>query len=196
MIKIILATNSPRRKEIFKMIKLKFKVIPPKIDESSIIKNHSYPIKYCRELAYQKAYSIAKGHNKSYVIGADTIVYNNNYIVGKPKDKSTVIKNLKSLSGKSHIVYTAVNIINISKNINKSFIEKTIVTFNTLSCENVNFYINYYNPFDKAGGYGIQDGGSIFIKKIDGCYLNVVGFPLSKFYKLFNKIILNHDKKI
>ena len=184
--KIILASASPRRKEILRMINLKFIVLASNFDESSIpIFND--PIKYCTKLAIAKAKIISNKYPNSYVIGSDTIVYCNKKILGKAKNYSEAIKHLEILSNKRHEVYTAVSLINKTNKIQKSFIDKTSVFFNKLSHSDIEYYVKNHNPFDKAGSYAIQDWSSIFVKKIDGCFYNVVGFPLAKFYKLFSK---------
>ena len=188
---IILASKSQRRIELLKKINLKFKSIDSKLDELSIQKKHDNPKIYCSKLAFKKAKIVSSKSKESLVIGADTIVYNNRRILEKPINKKEAIEHLKSLSNNTHKVYTAVHILNKSKNINKSFIEETKVTFYNLEKKEINYYIDCYKPYDKAGSYGIQDWSSIFVKKIEGCFYNVVGFPLPKFYKLFTKILKN-----
>ena len=187
---IILASKSPRRKDILEKINLKFKIIESKYIET---KKSTAQDKYCIEMAYKKALDVAKNYNNSLVIGADTIVSYKNKILGKPKDLKEAYKYLKLLSNKSHYVYTGVSLLVVSKNINLSFYEKTKVSFLKLNDKDINYYIDNFKPIDKAGAYGIQDAGSIMVKKINGCFYNVVGFPLSKFYKLAsnNKIINN-----
>ena len=184
--KIILASKSPRRKEILKKITNNFKVHPSNFDESSIPINDN-PEKYCKDLALYKAADISNKFPDKYIIGADTIVYCNNKILGKPKNNLDAKEHLLLLSNKEHIVYTAVALVNKSKKIKKSFIAKTNVLFYELNINDVNYYIENYKPFDKSGSYAIQDWSSIFVKKINGCFYNVVGFPLSKFHKLFGE---------
>jgi len=189
-VNIILASKSPRRKEILEKNNLKFKIIESKyIEEEATISQKNY----CIKMAYNKALDIAKIYNNSLVIGADTIVSFKNKILGKPKDLDEAYTYLKLLSNSTHYVYTGVSLILMSKKIELSFSEKTEVTFNKLNDIDINHYIDNFNPMDKAGAYGIQDVGSILIKKINGCFYNVVGFPISKFYKLTgdNKIIRN-----
>ena len=151
------------------------------------------PKKYCTKLAFEKAGKVSKKFKDDLIIGADTIVYFDNTIIGKPKDKKDAFKYLKKLSNNTHYVYTGVSILNYNLNLNTSLIDETKVTFNKLSDNEINYYIDNYKPYDKAGAYGIQDWSSIFVKKIDCCFYNVVGFPLSKFYKLFNTLNLNKD---
>ena len=184
--KIILASASPRRKDILRMINLKFKVFPSNFNESSI-PIYKDPTKYCSKLAIEKAKVVSNKYPNSYIIGADTIVYCDKKILGKAKNYSEAIKHLKLLNNKRHDVYTAVSLVNKTNKIQKSFIDKTSVFFNKLSHSDIEYYVKKHNPFDKAGSYAIQDWSSVFVKKIDGCFYNVVGFPLAKFYKLFSK---------
>ena len=185
--KIILASASPRRKEILKKLNLEFTIHPSNFDENTIPVDNNNPKKYCKDLAIQKALIISNRFPDSFIIGADTIVYCNNKILGKPKNYSEAKEHLKLLSNKQHDVYTAVSLLNKINKVQKSFIDKTSVFFHKLDYTDIEFYIKYYKPFDKAGSYAIQDWSSVFIKKIDGCFYNVVGFPLSKFHKLFSK---------
>ena len=187
-INIILASKSPQRKKIIDKLNFSYGVIKSTINEKEIIENYKDPISACKKIAQLKATEISNLYPKSLIIGADTIVYLNNSIIGKPKNKIEAFDILNQLSGKRHVVYTAVSTILKSKNINKIIIDKTYVTFNTLQESDIRYYIDNFEPLERAGAYGIQDWSSVFIKKIDGCYYNVVGFPLPKFYKLFKKI--------
>jgi len=184
--KIILASKSPRRIEILNKINLNFKAINSNYDESLIRINHKNPSNYCQMLATKKAKIVSDRFDDTFVIGADTIVYHKNKILGKPKNKQEAIFYLKLLSNSNHSVYTGITLINKNKKINKSFFDKTFVHFNKIYLKDIKYYINNYNPYDKAGSYGIQGWSSIFVKKINGCFYNVIGFPLPKFYKLFS----------
>ena len=133
-----------------------------------------------------KSKVVSKKFPNHYVIGADTIVVLNNKILNKPLNKKEAINHLNLLSDNKHIVYTGVSLINLSQNIKKSFIEKTTVYFNKLNNNEINNYVTKFKPYDKAGGYAIQEYSNVFVKKINGCFYNVVGFPLPKFYKLLN----------
>ena len=184
---IILASKSPRRKILLEKANLKFKILESNFCEKNNNLNHNRPSYYCRDLAKLKSIDVANNFTDSLVIGADTIVYKNGIIYNKPKNKSEAISHLKALSNDTHIVYTGVALIIKSKNIKLSFYEKTFVTFYKLNNSDINFYINKYKPYDKAGAYGIQDWSMIFVKGIKGCFNNVIGFPISKFYKLSTK---------
>ncbi len=186
--KFILASKSPRREEILKKAGINFKIIPSNIDESKIKKNLS-PHDYCMRLAQLKADKISKKHTDCTIIGADTIVVINNIILNKPKNYDQSIDMLKKLSGNTHQVLTGVSIQNQSLNINYSLYDTSSVTFYNLSDDEISNYIKKYNPLDKAGSYGIQDGSAIFIKKIVGSYDNIVGFPISKVYQFLKKYL-------
>ena len=138
--------------------------------------------------ARKKAKDVAKDHPRSLVIGADTVVFLDGKILGKPKDNKSSKKMLLSLSGRTHEVITGVSLININSKLDITFNERTFVSINTLSNEHIYNYIDSYKPYDKAGSYGIQDGFSVHIEKIKGCYYNVMGFPISKFYYHYNNI--------
>jgi len=180
--KYILASKSPRRAEILKNSGFNFKIIPSKIDESKVSVNLK-PEDYCVELAKSKSKNIANQYINYTVIGSDTIVYINGKILNKPKDFNDAKEMLNMLSGNTHEVFSGVSVKNINLNINISFYEKTEVTFYKVSSKEITNYINEFKPFDKAGSYGIQDGSKIFIKKINGSYENIMGFPISKFYQ-------------
>ena len=182
---IILASKSKRRKELLEKINVKFRIIDSNFDESKIKKFDVKPNILCSKLAFEKANKVSMNYHQDLVIGADTIVYKNGKILGKPKNRDEAFSHLRLLSGKTHEVYTAVHILNKNKNINEKLIDQTKVTFHKLNNDEINYYIDNHNPFDKAGSYGIQGWSSIFVKNIQGCFYNVVGFPLPKFYKLF-----------
>ena len=188
--KFILASSSPRRQSLLQRIQLNFDVIPPNVDESLISYDGS-PIGYCSTLANLKANDISEHFKNELVIGADTIVFFDNEVLGKPKNETSAISMLKKLSGNTHQVYTSVCIKNQSKKINHTFTEITTVTFRKLKEKEIYYYINNFTPYDKAGSYGIQDWSTIFVKEIKGCYDNVVGFPVSKFYQELNKLNIN-----
>ena len=120
---------------------------------------------------------------RQIVIGADTIVYLNGEILGKPKNKEESFNMLNKLSGNTHKVITGVSIAFNEINILRTFSDTTRVTVRTIPAEDIQYYIDNYSTLDKSGSYGIQDWFSVWIKKIDGCYYNVMGLPISKFYK-------------
>ena len=187
---IILASKSPRRKTLLEKANINFKIFDSRIDEKKIKFNEN-PAYYCKKLAEKKCAFATKKFKKSLIIGADTIVYHNKMVFNKPKNKKEAIYHLNTLSGKTHTVYTGVCLIIKEKNIKINFYDKTYVEFHKINDYYINHYIDNYKPYDKAGSYGIQDWSMIFVKRINGCFNNVVGFPVSKFYKLAseNKVI-------
>jgi len=178
--KIILASKSPRRKELLEKIGMDIEIYPSNIDEKRIsIEN---PVEYVKKLARLKAENIGSLHPGSWVIGADTIVVIHDQIIGKPRSKADAISILKKLNNRDHFVYTAFCICNQASNsyTMKSVIKsvKTKVYFKNLTDNEIEWYVNTKEPFDKAGGYGIQGVGSFIVKKISGSYTNVVGLPV------------------
>ena len=185
---IILASSSPRRKEILQMFNLEFNVHPSNIDENINIKN---PYEFVQSLSYNKAKDVSDKNPDSLVIGCDTIVHINDKILGKPVNEEDAFSMLKLLSGKCHEVATGISLVCKNKNINLTSHEITKVYFNNLSDEEILSYIKTGEPLDKAGSYGIQGLASVFVEKIDGCYFNVVGLPTSKLYNLLGRIGVN-----
>ena len=192
LISNILASSSPRRKKILEQIRFEFSVVPSNINEDFSI--GLPPEAFTEHWAREKAKDIAKDNPQSLVIGADTVVILDGKILGKPKDNKSSKKMLLSLSGRTHEVITGVSLININSKLDITFNERTFVSINTLSNEHIYNYINSYKPYDKAGSYGIQDGFSVHIEKIRGCYYNVMGFPVSKFYNLYNFILKSNHR--
>jgi len=186
MTDIILASSSPRRKQLFQMMGISCTIDPSDIEE--IIQPDRNPEYNVCSLAEQKAKNVAQRHINSIIIAADTIVVRDGIILGKPDSSADAADMLRSLSGNHHYVYSGIAVLLLNNNgvseQHVTFFEKTKVTFSTLDESEINQYIATGSPMDKAGAYGIQDDyGSIFIKKIEGDYYNVVGFPVNKFYQ-------------
>jgi len=183
----ILGSNSPRRKEILKEVGLHFSIYPSNIDENfnKEIELEDIPV----FLAEKKANALKnKLKENDILITADTIVIYKNELLSKPENSYQAKEMLEKLSGKSHKVITGVCLL--SKNNKSIFSSKTIVTFNDLDKFEIEFYVNKYKPFDKAGSYGIQEWvGLIGVKKIEGSYTNVVGLPASMVYTELKKFI-------
>lgn len=174
--KIILGSSSPRRADILKKLKLDFEIIPSPYVEPHDRTDFSYA--YVEDLAYNKALEVAKILNEqAQVIGADTIVVIDNKILGKPKDKQEAFEMLKMLSGKTHFVVTSIAVVNAPSLEFKIKSTTTYVTFEQLTDEQINYYINNYKPFDKAGSYGIQELPEGYIKSFEGSLDNVIGLP-------------------
>ena len=179
--KIILASKSPRRAEILKMIKVNFIVAPSNIKEeiNPKIEQNETAI----NISKAKAEAISHKYPNDIIIGADTIVVFNEQIFGKPKDINESKKMIKTLSGNSHKVITGVTIMHKRLGTLKTFSEITEVFVQKIPTEKIDYYINNFNTLDKAGSYGIQEWFSVWIKKINGCYYNVMGLPISKLYR-------------
>lgn len=174
-----------RRQEILKDLGFNFKIIPADIDETS---DKDLLVDKIQDIAYKKAYHIAKKNEKEFVLAADTIVEKDSEVLGKPKNKEDVIKYLKKLSNTSHRVITAYALINIEKNIHITDVDISEVKFYEISDEEINWYIDTGEPFDKAGAYGIQGQGRIFIERINGDFFSIMGFPIAKFMKELKKL--------
>lgn len=174
--RIILASASPRRKELLRLIFPEFDIIPADVDETlpDGIDPEYAPI-YLSEI---KAKAICKEHPDALIIAADTVVISNGEILGKPTDKEDAERMLRSLSGKTHSVITGCCISSGKKL--KSFFVKSLVTFYPLSDREIADYISTGEPMDKAGAYGIQGGAALFTEKIEGDYFNIVGLPVSR----------------
>ncbi len=184
--KIVLASRSPRRAQLLKQIGLKFITDPSSFDEEGV--QLTDPDSLVRLISENKGMQVASRHANALIIAADSIVVLNKRIMGKPADANEARKMLSDLSNNTHTVYSGVFVAetDLNNNINSSFSlsERTKVTFSPLTTHEIDRYIDSGSPFDKAGGYGIQDDtGSLFVKKIDGDFYNVVGFPLNAFYQ-------------
>lgn len=175
----ILASKSPRRKELLEQIHLHFSIVTSEVEEK--IDNTLTPEEQVVSLAMQKAEAVFKNHEDKIVLGADTIVVIDGKILGKPKDEAEAIEMLKQLSGRTHEVITGVVIRSKEKNI--SFYEKAEVTFFPLTEEEIMTYVQSKEPLDKAGAYGIQGLGATLVEKINGDYFTIVGLPIAKVYR-------------
>ncbi|MCU9614015.1 Maf family protein [Caldibacillus lycopersici] len=179
MARLILASSSPRRREILKQVQHNFEIIISDVDET--IEEILPPEQVVMTLASKKAHAVAKHYPDAYVIGADTVVYLAPQILGKPANKVAAKQMLVNLSGKTHTVYTGISVIHGSQE-ETSFV-KTDVTFWELSEKEIEHYIQTGEPFDKAGSYGIQGYGATLVKSINGDYFSVVGLPIAKLYR-------------
>lgn len=182
----VLASKSPRRRELLKKIGIQAEIMRADVDESSI--EDLPPEQTVIELALLKATDVAKYfRGNTYVIGADTIVCFDGEILGKPKSIDDAKRMLRLLSGKKHSVYTGYCVVHCKSGNIVSKYEKTDVYFKELSDREIDAYVKTREPMDKAGAYGIQEKGSLFVEKIDGDYFNVVGLPVCALAKLFEK---------
>ena len=186
MEKIVLASASPRRRELLEQIGIKFDIVVSNEPEDEIDKSLS-PENYTSEIALMKACNVAKKltgtkRKDSLIIAADTVVYSDGKILGKPKDSDDAFRILKSLSGKAHEVYTGICVMRLTDGYATSKSIKTTVKFKELTDKTIKAYIKTGEPADKAGAYGIQGRGAVLVEEICGDYFNVVGLPLSALY--------------
>ena len=173
---IILASQSPRRHQLLKLVADDFVIEASDITED--LDNTVIINKAIEELAYKKAFKVFKKHPEDIVVGADTIVLLKEEVLGKPKDREDAIAMLMKLSDNIHYVLTGVSIL--SKQASSSFNVVTQVVFYKLSEKHIVDYVDEYKPFDKAGAYAIQDKAATFIKEIHGDYYNIMGLPVAR----------------
>jgi len=184
MDRLVLASQSPRRKQLLEWAEIDFEVVVSETDESypSHLDINDVPIHIARAKALAVKEKLKKERT---ILAADTIVVLDNIVIGKPKDRTDAVNILTALSGKKHFVITGVVIINDGKE--KSFSDTTEVLFHELTKEQIEFYVDKYKPYDKAGAYAIQEWiGVVGIKSINGDFYNVMGLPVSRVVKLLN----------
>ena len=186
MKKIILASSSPRRKQLLKQIGLEFVVDSSDIDE--ILNPRYKPRKQVEELSRQKAEAIAVKYDDAIIIAADTMIALGDEVLGKPTDEKSARKMLQKLSGKSHSIITGMTIIDTKSKRSTTLSVETIIYFQKLTPKEITNYIRLAKPFDKAGSYAIQDRGAIFIKRLEGDYFSSVGLPLFHLAKELKKL--------
>lgn len=190
MKEFVLASASPRRKELLNQIGIKFRTCTSKKEEE-ILRNK--PEDIVKDLSYTKARDVyERGNREAVVIGADTIVVVDEEVLGKPKDEAEAFAMIKKLQGDIHQVYTGVSIIWQQNNNThvSSFVAMTEVELYYMSDEEIRKYIATSEPYDKAGGYAIQGYFARYVKQINGDYNNVVGLPIGKLYQVMNSLNL------
>ncbi|MFY9398163.1 MAG: Maf family protein [Desulfomonilia bacterium] len=175
---IVLASASPRRRELLQRLGLSFRIAVPEVDES--IRAGEAPADFCLRISREKALSISLLMPGALVISADTIVVAHGKILGKPADEEEAREHLRLLKGATHEVYTGYAIIYGSRSAGRAV--RTLVRFQDMSEEEISWYVSTREPMDKAGSYGLQGIASIFISGIEGSYTNVIGLPLSELY--------------
>ncbi len=184
--KIILASASPRRQALLRQVGFQFETYASNIDEDSV--TGPDPETVVTVLSREKAKTVAMSFQDALIVGADTIVVLDGVILGKPKNHMDATRMLQSLSGREHVVYTGFTIHDRPSDKTVTAYEKTTVTFRSLARDEIEEYVQSGSPMDKAGAYGIQDDyGALFVERIEGCFYNVVGFPLTKFYQTLLK---------
>ena len=179
---LILASASPRRRRLLEGLSLAFRVIPAEFEEGG--HRGQAPCEVAAALAEGKALAVARRHPESLVIGADTIVVVDGEILGKPKDAGEAKSMLRRLSGRTHTVKTGVCLARVCESFVRTEVESTEVTFGELSDDLIERYVATGEPMDKAGAYGIQEVGATLVRRVDGCYFNVVGLPLFRLARM------------
>lgn len=174
--RIILASASPRRIELLGQLFGALEVIPSGIDEGSL--DGESPAEHVRRLAEEKARPVAKIHPDAWVIGADTIVFIDGLILGKPADAAQAQAMLTRLSGRTHLVYTGFSVMKLASGQKLTQAVESAVIFRKIAADEMNWYLNSDEPYDKAGAYAVQGQGAFFIREIRGSYTNVMGLPL------------------
>jgi len=179
--RLVLASQSPRRVLLLRQIGVNVDVIPSGVPEE--FNPLLSPAQNAATLALRKAEDVGRNLEDAIVIGADTIVVVGGEFLGKPESPDDAVRMLELLSGRTHTVYTGFALLDRPSNRAVSDVESTLVTFRKLPREEITEYVAGGSPMDKAGAYGIQDDyGAVFVIRIEGCFYNVVGFPLAKFY--------------
>jgi len=194
--KIILASKSPRRKYLLEQAGINFIVEPADIEE--VIQSSETPAEYVKRLSREKAGHVAAGHPDAWVVGADTIVVIDGDLLEKPCSKDEARQMLKSLSNRTHTVYTGFTLCCRNKGRLITRFVETDVEFKKLSNQEIEWYINTDEPFDKAGAYAIQGFGTFLVKRINGSYTNVVGLPVCEVIEILiaeNVINMRRDNQ-
>ncbi len=184
---IILASGSPRRREILNMLGFDFKVAAAECDETTTLKRPAEVVKLLSKRKAQCVKANKKYNDKDIIIGADTVVYCDGKILGKPKDKDDAFNMLRFLSGKTHYVYTGICVIKGNRIINEY--DKCAVRFTKMIDKDILEYVSTNEPMDKAGAYGIQGKGSAYIDKINGSFFTVMGLPCHLIAKILKEFL-------
>ena len=187
--KLFLASKSPRRAELLRRMGLPFEVLAVEIDEQAV--TITDPVARVLQLSRLKAEAVYDQVDMGLIVGADTVVFLDDRILGKPKNPDEAVRMLRALSGKTHDVFTGFTLLDVGGG-EVSDVERTAVTFRDLEPWEIRDYVATGGPLDKAGGYGIQDRSGFFVDRIEGCFYNVVGFPLTKFYEGLKRL-LDHE---
>lgn len=187
---LILASRSPRRAELLRLVGLRFDVIPSAASEDG---GPQEPVEHVLTMSRRKAEAVAETVAEGIVVGADTIVVVDGRILGKPTDPEDACRMLRTLSARAHHVFTGFTLLETSSRWSVSDFERTVVHFRPLGDEEIEAYVATGHPMDKAGAYGIQDESAVFVDRIEGCFYNVVGFPLAKFHQILKSFLLQNS---
>lgn len=194
--RIILASQSPRRRELLEMLGYPFEV---KVSEAEEKITSTNPAQVTEELSCQKAETVAEMIQEGLVIGADTVVSQDNKILGKPMDRQDAREMIQILQGRNHKVYTGVTVIErkAGREVRRvTFSEETIVKVASMTSKEVEEYISLPEPYDKAGGYAIQGTFAKYIQGIEGDYFNVVGLPIHRLYKVLKEFVVDNGVEL
>src|SRR5688500_6901089 len=176
--RLVLASASPRRRELLQQLGVPFEVIPAETEE--IAPKHLSPHEVCEVNAHRKARAVARQHPDALVIGADTVVALGLTIFGKPKDAEDAQKMLRALAGKTHQVITGIALMHLAARRERLFAVSTTVVFRKLTAAQIGEYVAKVHTLDKAGAYAIQEHGEMIVEKVNGSFFNVVGLPLER----------------
>lgn len=182
---LILASASPRRRELLSSLGLDFEVITSDVEE--LLAEGETPHDYVSRLAHAKARAVASGHEDRWVIAADTVVNLDKKILEKPRDEKEAASMLALIAGRTHRVFTGLTLMNLQRPFEQTLVEITEVTISRLSRQQIDWYVKTGEPLDKAGSYAVQGLGAMFIESIRGNYTNVVGLPLSTLVAMMRK---------
>ncbi len=180
---LILASSSPRRAGYLRELGFTFRRVSPDVDETR--HRGESPRRYVRRLAETKAEVVARRYPRHWVIGADTTVVVGGKLLGKPSNAKDALRMLKALSGRSHVVVSAIALARFQDGHLRSAVATTRVLFRNLTPQEIRWYVATGEPMDKAGAYAIQGKGSLLVSRIEGSFSNVVGFPIEKFFELW-----------
>lgn len=180
--RLILGSQSPRRREILSFFAIPFEQISPHFAEE-LVPFEGNPIEYAKTLAYEKAASLAPRFEEAVILTADTVVYKDGKQYGKPANEEEAFQILSELNGSWHQVFTALTLF--KKGHFFTDYEETKVLFHSLTPEQIRLYHQAFHSFDKAGGYGVQMGGHVIVKRMEGCFYNVMGLPTTALQRVF-----------
>ena len=183
--KFVLASSSPRRRELLSSVGLDFEVLPSHVPEEH--QAGEAPEEYVARLSREKARAIASQHRERWVIAADTTVLLGDQLLEKPTHRDDAIRMLQTIAGQTHIVYTGVTLENASRNYSDTRVAESEVRMLPLSRADIEWYVDTGEPMDKAGAYAVQGVGAMFIDSIHGSYTNVVGLPLALLFQMLRK---------
>ena len=186
---LILASASPRRANLLRMLGLSFEVVPSRVSES--LDSLLEPADHVLEISRRKAVAVARKYPDALVLGADTVVTLDGDIIEKPADRAEAARMLGRLSGQTHRVYTGLTLIDTGVDRSLSDVAATSVTIRKLSPREIDWYVETQEPLDKAGAYAAQGRAAVFIESVSGCFYNVVGLPLALFWEMMGRMIGN-----